>query len=157
MDLSSLGSDGGLGDNSYNFSTGLGSVDSSGGLNSLNAGLMGAGAGTMPNGYVASGSNYVPDGSDISAGALNGDNSFSMPANSTGQLNAQTLGNGLAAGSKLAGGSGSQQQQRVAPGHIAMHQVQFSSPIQNFAGSNGSSKMGEGILQLLSKYRPGSQ
>lgn len=158
-DVSSLGDlSGSLGSNSYDFSSGLGSIDSGTGLNDLNAGLMGAGAGTTPNGFLAGASNYVPNDSGISSGALNGDTSFSMPANSMGQLNAQSLGSALGMGSKLAGAqpTANSGRQATGSGKVSMHQVQFANPIQNFAGSLGGSQAGNALLQLLAKYHPGS-
>lgn len=134
----------------------LGNVDPNAGLNSLNAGLTGPGAGTMPNGFSGSGSNYVPDNSGVSAGALNGNTSFSMPSNSTGQLNSQALSTALAQGAKVASPTSNGNASRPAQsGHVSMHQVQFATPIQNFAGSAGGSQVGNSLLQLLAKYRPG--
>lgn len=154
-DAASLGDmSGALGSNSYDFSTGLGSIDPNSGLNSLNAGLMGPGAGTMPNGFLAGSSNFVPDGSGVSAGALNGDTSFTMPTSSM----AQNLSSALGMGSKLAGAQGSQNggARPTGSGKVQMHQVVFANPIQNFAGSQGGSQAGNSLLQLLAKYHPGS-
>lgn len=158
-DMSFLGGSGAgsVDPNSYNFSSGLGNIDPNSGLNSLNAGLIGPGAGTMPNGYVDTSTNYVPDGSGVSTGALNGDTSFTMPSNSTGQLSAQSLGNALGQGAKIAN-SGATNNNRMSggPGRVAMHQVTFANPIQDFGGSNGGSAAGNSLLQLLAKYHPGA-
>lgn len=154
-DLSSLADTG----NSYDFSSGLGNIDPNSGMNSLNAGLTGAGAGTMPNGFFNGASNFTPDGttSGISAGALNGDTSFSMPSNSMGQLNAQGLSNALASGSKIANQGTGTVKPQGGSGRVAMHQVTFANPIADFAGSTGGSQMGQSLLQMLAKYHPGAQ
>lgn len=150
----------GTGDsNSFNFSTGLGNIDPNSGLNSLNAGLTGPNAGTIPNGYLSSSSNYIPNDSGISSGSLNGNGSFSMPPNSMGQLNAQSLGSALGAGSKIAntGQSSNSGPRQTGNGRVSMHQVMFANPIQDFAGSSGGgSQAGNSLLQLLAKYHPGS-
>lgn len=157
VDLSSVAGAANTGD-TQGFTGDLGNVDPSSGYNSLGAGLMGAGAGTLPNGYTNANSNYNPDPSQVGVGTLNGNTQFQMPTDSAGQLNAQALSKALAAGGKVAGsGGGPTGQQRTAGagGHISLHPVTFGGPIQNFAGSAGGSQLGQGLLQLLSKYRPG--
>lgn len=143
-----------VGSNSYDFSTGLGNIDPNSGLNSLNAGLMGPGAGTMPNGFTDSSSNYIPSDSGVSAGALNGNTMFTMPTSSMPQALSQALG----MGSKLAGGQPSPNSgpKATGSGKVSMHQVVFANPIQNFAGSVGGSQSGNSLLQMLAKYHPGA-
>jgi len=149
-----------LGGNSYNFSTGLGSIDPNGGLNSLNAGLMGPGAGTMPNGYMPSSSNYLPDGSGISAGALNGNLSFGMPGNSISQLLSQAQGDkfsqAMGMGSKLAEPKDEDTRLQTGSGKVRLPQVTFANPIANFVGSNSGSQAGNSLIQMLAKYHPGA-
>lgn len=149
-----------VGSNSYNFSTGLGNVDPNAGLNSLNAGLMGPGAGTVPNGFVPSSSNYLPDSSGISAGALNGDTSFSMPGNSMGQLLSQAqvgkLGQAMGMGGRLAQPQDDGGRLQTGSGKVRLPQVTFANPITNFAGSVGGSQAGNSLIEMLSKYHPGA-
>lgn len=149
-----------VGSNSYNFSTGLGNVDPNAGLDSLNAGLTGPGAGTMPNGFVPSSSNFVPDGSGVSAGALNGNTSFSMPGNSMGQLMSQSqvgkLSQAMGMGSRLAQPQDDGGRLQTGSGKVRLPQVNFANPIVNFGGSNGGSQAGNSLIQLLAKYHPGA-
>lgn len=150
-----------VGNNSYNFSTGLGNIDPNAGLNSLNAGLVGPGAGTMPNGFVPSSSNYLPDSSGVSAGALNGNTSFSMPGNSMGQLLSQSqvgkLSQAMGMGGRLIqpqdddGG-----RLQTGSGKVRLPQVTFANPITSFAGSVGGSQAGNSLIEMLSKYHPGA-
>lgn len=147
--------------NSYNFSTGLGSIDPNSGLNSLNAGLMGPGAGTVPNGYIDGAGNYAPssDLSGISSGALNGDLSFSMPTSSSGS-SASSLSNlaqNALGGSKInQPSSGSTNRGAGGGGRVSMHQVTFANPIQDFADSASGTAAGNNLIQLLAKFHPGS-
>lgn len=145
--------------NSAGFTSNLGNIDPNAGLNSLNAGLTGAGAGTLPNGFVNGAGNFTPGGTTngVSSGSLNGDTSFTMPSNSTGQLNAQNLSTALASGSKIANQSSPTVKPQGGSGRVAMHQVTFGSPVADFAGSAGGSQMGNSLLALLAKYHPGSQ
>lgn len=144
----------GLTDNSYGFSSGLGNIDPNSGLNSLGAGLMGPNAGTIPNGFLPGASNFVPSDSGISAGALNGNTSFSMPNNSLAQLAGQA--SKLAgAGSQLAMPKGTEQQ-RGGSGRVQLPVVNFSNPTVDFAGSQGGSQAGNSLLQLLARYHPGA-
>lgn len=148
-----------VGSNSYNFSTGLGSIDPNSGLNSLNAGLMGPGAGTSLNGFLPSDSNYLPDSSGISAGALNGNASFSMPGGSMDQLLSQAqigkLGQAMGMGSRLSQPQSDGGRLQTGSGKVRLPQVTFANPIANFAGSAGGSPAGNSLIQLLSKYHPG--
>lgn len=161
--ISSLGDTG----NSYGFTTGLGNVDSGAGFDTLNGGLMGAGAGTVPNGFIDGSSNYTPGDttSGISLGALNGDTTsggitsgFSMPGGmGTGSM-AQMASQALGLGSKLAQPSSSQARAvGGGGGKIRIPQVSFTNPIVDFAGSNGGSQAGNSLLTLLAKYHPGAQ
>lgn len=149
-----------VGSNSYNFSTGLGNVDPNAGLNSLNVGLTGPGAGTMPNGFVSSSSNYLPDGSGVSAGALNGNTSFSMPSNSMDQLMSQAqvgkLGQAMGMGSRLAQPQDDGGRLQTGSGKVRLPQVTFANPITSFAGSVGGSQAGDSLIAMLSKYHPGA-
>lgn len=151
----------------FNTDPTLGSVDPNSGLNSLNAGLSGPGAGTMPNGYIdpsGTSSNYTPAGSTsgVSAGALNGNTQFGMPGSSLAQLaQASTNGqlsnvqNAMGMGAKLATGDSSKKL-GTGSGRVSERATLFGSPIQNFAGSAGGSQVGNSLLQLLAKYHPGS-
>lgn len=149
-----------VGSNSYNFSTGLGNIDPNAGLDSLNAGLMGPGAGTMPNGFVPSSSNYLPGDSGVSAGALNGNTSFSMPGNSMGQLLSQAqigkLGQAMGMGSRLVQPQDDGGRLQTGGGKVRLPQVAFANPIANFVGSNSGSQAGNSLIQLLAKYHPGA-
>lgn len=153
-----------VGNNLYNFSTGMGPIAPNSGLNSLGGPLMGANAGTLPNGFATAGgasSNFVTPqgqgmggGSGLSPGALNGDISFSMPGNSMGQLTSQSL----AAGAKMPNSpSSGQRPSPTGSGRVSMRQANFSAPITDFAGSNSGSQAGNSLLQLLAKYHPGQQ
>jgi hypothetical protein len=157
-----------VGSNIGNFSTGMGSIDPNAGLNSLGGPLMGPNAGTIPNGFATAGnasSNYATPqgqgtggGSGLSPGSLNGNVSFAMPADSMGQLNAQSLQNGLAAGAKLANSpSSGTKTLPTGSGRVSMKGVNFNAPVADFAGSNSGSQAGNSLLQLLQKYRPGAQ
>lgn len=152
--ISTLGDTG----NSYGFTSGLGNVDSSGtGFDTLNAGLMGPGAGTTPNGFLDGSSNYTPgdSASGISAGALNGNTSFSMPGGGGGSM-AQLASQALGMGSKLAQPQASQQRTSGGGGKLRLPAVSFGNPIVDFAGSNSGSQAGNSLLQLLAKYHPGA-
>lgn len=144
------------------FSTGLSSPDM-GGLNSLGGGLTGPFAGSLPNGFTnmdGSFGNVAPLGTTsadgMSSGAMNGNFSFTMPNASSNQLTAQALSQGLGAGAKLANSpSMGQQPTPTGSGRVMMKDVNFANPIVDFAGSNGGSNIGKGLLQLLAKYHPG--
>jgi hypothetical protein len=142
---------------SYSFSTGLDTTTDP--SNSLGADLMGPNAGTLPNGYTDSISGI--DLTGPSSGSMNGNYSFSMPGSSMSQLQSQSL-NPSALSSALAAGSKINQPQSSprspgGPGRVAMHQVVFDNPMQNFAGSVGGTAAGNSLIELLSKYHPGAQ
>jgi hypothetical protein len=153
----------------FSTASSLGNVDPNSGLNSLNSGLMGPGAGTVPNGYITgngtgTGSNYTtPDAvSGVSTGALNGNTSFGMPGSSLAQLaQASTNGqlsnvaNAMGMGAKIANAADSNGKMQTGSGRVSERRVSFGSPIQNFAGSAGGSQVGNSLLQLLAKYHPG--
>lgn len=133
----------------------MGSPDANSGLDSLNAGLMGPNAGTLPNGFNGtSAGNYTPGSalSGISDGSLNGNLSFTMPTDSSSTLNTNKLQTALGGLSNIPQSGEKQQSTPTGSGRVSTKQVNFSSPIADFAGANGGS---QGLIQLLSKYRPG--